>query len=70
MSLTTKDLENIGELMDEKLKPVKKDLKSIKRKLNLTIRSFDHDFNYHHRRLEKLEEKAGVKPPDFVPLPN
>lgn len=51
-------------------KPIKKSLKEIKSKLDLTIRTFDNDFNYHHRRLEKLEEKAGVKPPDFVPLSN
>jgi len=90
MALTKKDLQSIGELMDqkleskleekleskleekleskldEKLEPIKKDLKIIKRKLNTTIRTFDRDFNYHHRRLDQLEEKVGVKPPEFV----
>lgn len=52
------------------LKPIKKSLKEIKSNLDLTIRTFDNGFNYHHRRLSNLEEKAGVKPPDFVPLSN
>lgn len=64
--LTKNDLQNIGSVMDEKLEPIKKDLKSIKRKLDITIRTFDRDFNYHHRRLVQLEEKVGIKPPDFL----
>ena len=83
MSLTKKDLQNIGELIDSKLeskleekleskfeskfKPIKQSLKKIEDKLDLTIRTFDRDFNYHHRRLTNLEDKVGIKAPPVIP---
>ncbi len=48
---------------ESKLAPIKKSLKKIEQKLDLTIRTFDRDFNYHHRRLTKLEDAVGIKPP-------
>ena len=79
--LTKKDLQQIGTViderldkkldekldskLDEKLKPIKTSLKKIEKKLDVTIKVFDRDFNYHHRRLVQLEEKVGLKPPPF-----
>lgn len=71
--LTKKDLQAISAVVDdrldkkldqkfeEKLKPIKQDLKSIKRKLDDTIGVFDRDFRNHHVRLQQLEEKVGVR---------
>lgn len=39
---------------ESKLAPIKKSLKKIEQKLDLTIRTFDQDFNYYHRRLNQL----------------
>jgi tetrahydromethanopterin S-methyltransferase subunit G len=68
--LTKKDLKHIGTVIDErldkKLKPIKKTLKTIDKKLDTTVAVFDRDFNFHHRRLTQLEEKVGVKPPPFL----
>ena len=72
--LTKKDLQQIGGVvderldkkLDEKLEPIKKTLKKINKKLDTAIKVFDRDFNYHHRRLNQLEEKAGVEPPAFL----
>jgi tetrahydromethanopterin S-methyltransferase subunit G len=45
------------------IKPIKKSLKKIESKLDLTIRIFDSDFNYHHRRLDQIEKHINVAPP-------
>ncbi len=58
---TKKDLAN-------ELKPIKTDVRSIKKKLNTTIKLFDKQLNYHHRRLNQLEEHAGLKPPPYLVL--
>lgn len=57
-----KSLASKDELVSA-LKPIKKSLKSIENKLDLTIRTFDRDFNYHHRRLDQIEKHIGVAPP-------
>jgi len=70
-----KDLENrfdkkLESKFEEKFKPIHKSLKRIEKKLDMTIDHFDRNFNYHHRRLDQLEEKVGVKPPSFIPKVN
>lgn len=64
--LTKKDLKQIGSVVDQKLKPVKKSLRELKTTLDLHVRDTDRLLNYHHRRLNQLEEKAGVTPPEFL----
>lgn len=70
MSLTKKDIQQIGSVVDQKLKPVKKSLKEIKNSLDMHIRQTDRHLNYHHRRLVQLEEKTGVARPPFIPPVN
>jgi len=70
MSLTHEDKISIAQIvqdgLQEGLKPINKSLKDIENKLDLTIRTFDRDFNYHHRRLDQLEKKADIKPPPHI----
>ncbi|MFZ5844855.1 MAG: hypothetical protein ACOY0S_00090 [Patescibacteria group bacterium] len=76
--------ERLDKRLDENLKPIKNDFKgvkktldsikktlgSVKKTLDIHIRQTDRHLNYHHRRLVQLEEKAGVKPPPFLPNAN
>lgn len=62
----TKD--DVKAIVDNALVPVKKDLKSIKRELDTTIKHFDVQLNYHHRRLNQLEKQTGLEPPSYVVL--
>ena len=64
--LTKKDLQHIGSVVDQKLKPINKSLKQIHNTLDMHIRQTDRQLNYHHRRLVQLEEKSGVQPPPFL----
>lgn len=57
---------DVKTIVDDALEPVKKDLKSIKKKLDTTITHFDIQLNYHHRRLIQVEENIGVKPPPYT----
>jgi len=66
MALTKNDLQQIGSVVDQKLKPVKKSLKEIKKSLDMHIRQTDRQLNFHHRRLNQLEEKTGVERPPFI----
>lgn len=74
MSLTDEDKISIAQIVQdglaEGLKPIKKSLKKIEKKLDMTIDHFDRNFNYHHRRLEQVEHKLDIKPPDFLPKVN
>ena len=74
MSLTKKDIQQIGSVVDQKLdrklKPIKKQLKQIKSTLDVHILQTDRQLNYHHRRLIQLEEKTGVERPPFIPPVN
>lgn len=63
----TKD--DVKAIVEDALVPVKKDLKSIKKKLDTTITHFDVQLNYHHRRLIQVEENIGVKPPPYIIRP-
>ena len=72
--LTQDDFSKIGTLLEEKLeqkleeklKPIKKDLRMIRKDLSIAITQFDRQNNYHHRRLNQLEEKVGVLPPSYI----
>lgn len=80
--LTKSDLLKLGRLIDQKLdaklesklndklQPIKKSLKRIEKDLTTSIKLSEKQLNYHHRRLVQLEEKAGVKPPSFLPASN
>ena len=65
MDLSKKALQDIGTLIDQKLKLIKKSLRELKTTLDLHVRDTDRLLNYHHRRIQQVEEKAGVKPPEF-----
>lgn len=63
-----KDTFPTKEDLVRELKPLKKDVKSIKKSLDETIAHFDKQLNYHHRRLEKLERHADIEPPPYIVL--
>ncbi len=67
--VTKDDLLDMERRQDKKFvtkQDLQNGLKKIGRKLDLTIKTFDKGFNYHHRRLVQLEEKVDVKPPPFI----
>jgi len=39
--------------------------KTVNKKLDFIIKYFDRDVSWHNRRLKQLEEKVGVKPPEY-----
>lgn len=77
MSLTKQDLTAIGNLIDErlevkfeeKIKPIQKDLdtlkkgqRKIKKDLSTVINYFDHDSQYQDQRLDRLENCLDLPP--------
>ena len=68
MSLTSQDLQAIGDLIEEKLdqkltqklEPIKKDLRKIKKTLDESISFFDHELIDHVCRLDRVENRVGL----------
>ena len=71
--VTKDDLKAFATKDDLKVFATKDDLKKalypVNKKLNKIVKYFDRDISWHNRRLKQLEEKAGLKTPDFVLLP-
>jgi len=61
---TKDDLTSLATKDD--LKPIKSGIRKINKKLDETITYLEKQANFHHRRLDQLEHKVGVKPPPFV----
>lgn len=68
--LSKKDLNDIGSLMDTKLKkelmPIKKDLKKIDRKLDFTIDHFDKSQTIIVKNVRKIQEHVNLPIMDYV----
>lgn len=86
MSLTKKDLQAIGAIIDqkfdekfdqkfdqkfgekfdqkfdEKFKPIKKILQDMNKKLDTTIRFFDHSIVDHEKRIKRVEKHLELPP--------
>ena len=66
--LTNDDLTSIGGLIDEKLLPIKKDIKKIKtdvaqtrKDINMVIGVFDTENVRLRNRVEIIEDKVGIR---------
>lgn len=70
--LTKDDLQNIDDLIerkfDQKLEPLKKDIKKIKtdvaqtrKDINMVIGVFDNDNTKLRQRVEVIEDKVGIR---------
>ena len=66
--LTNDDLTSIGGLIDEKLLPIKKDIKKIKtdvaqtrKDINMVIGVFDTENVTLRNRVEIIEDKVGIR---------
>lgn len=68
--LTKKDLNDIGNLMDTKLKkelmPIKKDLKKIDKKLDFTINHFDKSQTIIVKNVREIQEHDNLPVMDYV----
>lgn len=62
--LTKSDLSQIGNVVDEKLdsklKPIKKDLKYIKKTLDIVVQKYDEGDVKLERRLRKVEDNLNI----------
>ena len=69
--LTKKDRHSLIQDMKEVFATkddLKQALKPVNRKLDTIITYFDRDISWHNRRLKQIEDKIGVKAPEFVSL--
>lgn len=57
--MTQTDLQLIDELLTKRLAPVKRDIRTIKKDMQLVIRFFDSEILALGRRVEKIEEHIG-----------
>ncbi len=61
--LTKSDLNKIGNVVDEKLdhrlKPIKKDLKYLKKTIDIVVQKYDEGDVKLERRLRKVEDHLG-----------
>lgn len=60
--LTQNDLRQIGELMDKKLKPVKKDIKEIRKSVNIIADYFDREALSLYSRVNRIERHLKLPP--------
>jgi len=58
--LTKQDLESIAQLIDIKLKPIKADLRKIKRDIRIGFRFFDNEHIGLVRRVDRIEDKLNL----------
>jgi hypothetical protein len=59
--LTKQDLVSIGQVIELKLNPIKKDLKRIEKKVDYMVDFLDREILKDRKRIEKLEEKTQQK---------
>ncbi len=64
--LTKIDLNQIGQVIDEKLdsklKPIKKDLRYLKKTVDLIVINYDEGDIKLERRVKKIEDHIGLAP--------
>lgn len=65
VTLTKSDFSQIKEIVKDEIRPVKKDLKKVDKKLDITISLFDKDYLNLKKRVEKVENKLGIPAPLF-----
>lgn len=63
MALTQKDLQAIGNLMDQKLeKNTEKILKQMKKETKTIVKFFDKEYLGHDRRIKRIETHLDLSP--------
>ena len=62
MSLTQNDLQNISQIVENELKPVKKDISSIKKDIKTIVNVFDHEYLSLRKRVDRVETHLGLPP--------
>lgn len=65
MVLTDNDLSKIGQVVEARFEPVKKNLRKVNKTLTSAIKLFDEDYRTLTKRVEKVETKVGIPPPLF-----
>ncbi len=64
--LTRADIRNISSVIDQKLdvkfEPIKKTMRELAKDQRLILKSIDMMLYKHHRRLDRLENHAGLPP--------
>lgn len=75
--LTKQDLDSIGNLITEKLKPIEKDIGIIKRDIKKINKNMERDFGFHEshnlhvaRNVQQIQKHLGmpvmtIEPPEF-----
>ncbi len=69
--LLIQDMKEVFATKDDlvnELKPIKKGMRQLNKRYKETVSFFDKIVSHHHKRLAKLEEHTGVKPPPYIPL--
>ena len=61
--LTKNDISQISNLMDNKLKPIKQDLKTIKKDQSSMLKLLDQEQMSQRKRITRLEERVGISNP-------
>jgi hypothetical protein len=65
--LTKNDLQQIGTVIDQKLKPIHQKIDKIDKKLDTTISYFDTVTTKHQKRLKRIENHLNLPViPEFV----
>lgn len=64
--LTKTDLTSIGKVVDNKLQPIKKDLRKIKKDLDVSIKLTDKLQVSLENRVKTIEKNLKIPTPDFI----
>lgn len=65
MTLTNQDLSAIDQIVTKRIKPLKDDIKTVKKDLKTTINFFDKEHLSLKKRVAKTEFKLGISAPEF-----
>ena len=58
--LTNNDLSQIGNVVDDKLKPIKKDLRYLRKTVDIIAKNYDEGDVVLGRRVKKIENHLGL----------
>lgn len=58
--LTKSEIDQIGEVVEKTLKPIKKDLKYLRKTVDLVVKNYDEGDARLERRLTKIEQHLSI----------